>query len=326
MHLSRCSRLQRPHCSRRRHRRHGRVSNPRCSPWFQPVSPKSSKGTMAGQSSSTSWPWPGRENARHSGHGRYREEFSEEDESVWNGGAVSQPETFVRGVEWWGKVCWVWRAAGNEWCHFIEFAIECEFFSFLTFSNFPFTSTLPISRTPSAGIYTQHPSLFCFIIFPQSQEIAISFLQRILPHLLILPPFLQPHTRHIISTSELEKMKPSAIIVNTARGAVIDEAALVKALDEGKISSVGLDVYEEEPKIHPGLVANERVTLLPHMGTWTSEVSSLSSSSSSLIFPINGRVGRVQLLRARGAPLLVLPDLKWNGLARYKDERKEKIR
>ncbi|MCJ1253748.1 hypothetical protein MMC24_001560 [Lignoscripta atroalba] len=82
---------------------------------------------------------------------------------------------------------------------------------------------------------------------------------------------LNPHTRHIISTSELEKMKPSAIIVNTARGAVIDEAALVKALDEGKISSVGLDVYEEEPKIHPGLVANERVTLLPHMGTWTSE-------------------------------------------------------
>lgn len=66
-------------------------------------------------------------------------------------------------------------------------------------------------------------------------------------------------------------MKNSVIIINTARGAVIDEDALVKALDSGKVASVGLDVFEEEPKIHPGLVGNERVTLLPHMGTWTVE-------------------------------------------------------
>lgn len=51
----------------------------------------------------------------------------------------------------------------------------------------------------------------------------------------------------------------------------MDEAALVKALDAGKIASVGLDVFEEEPKIHPGLLVNERVILLPHMGTWTVE-------------------------------------------------------
>ena len=68
-------------------------------------------------------------------------------------------------------------------------------------------------------------------------------------------------------------MKHGVIIINTARGAVMDEAALVKALDDGVVASVGLDVYEEEPKVHPGLVANERVTLLPHMGTWTVEVS-----------------------------------------------------
>lgn len=83
----------------------------------------------------------------------------------------------------------------------------------------------------------------------------------------------QSSTHHILSTHEFAQMKPSAIIINTARGAVIDEAALVAALEEGKIASVGLDVYEEEPKIHPGLVGNPRVMLLPHMGTWSVEVS-----------------------------------------------------
>lgn len=66
-------------------------------------------------------------------------------------------------------------------------------------------------------------------------------------------------------------MKPSCVIINTARGAVIDEAELVKALEECHIAGAGLDVFEEEPKIHPGLVKNDKVILLPHMGTWTQE-------------------------------------------------------
>ena len=66
-------------------------------------------------------------------------------------------------------------------------------------------------------------------------------------------------------------MKHGIVIVNTARGAVMDEAALVDALADGTVSSVGLDVYEDEPEIHPGLVDNEKVMLLPHMGTWTFE-------------------------------------------------------
>lgn len=76
-------------------------------------------------------------------------------------------------------------------------------------------------------------------------------------------------------------MKKGIVIVNTARGGVMDEAALVKALDDGKVWSAGLDVYEEEPKIHPGLIANPHVMLLPHMGTWTVEVP---ISSLFLIF------------------------------------------
>ena len=66
-------------------------------------------------------------------------------------------------------------------------------------------------------------------------------------------------------------MKSGVVIVNTARGAVMDEAALVAALDDGKVASVGLDVYEDEPKIHPGLLENQRTLLVPHMGTWTLE-------------------------------------------------------
>lgn len=66
-------------------------------------------------------------------------------------------------------------------------------------------------------------------------------------------------------------MKKGVVIVNSARGAVIDEDALVKALDSGKVASCGLDVYEEEPKVHPGLVRNPHVMLVPHMGTWTVE-------------------------------------------------------
>jgi glyoxylate reductase len=66
-------------------------------------------------------------------------------------------------------------------------------------------------------------------------------------------------------------MKPGVIIVNTARGAVMDEAALVAALESGRVASCGLDVYEEEPKVHAGLIKNPNVMLLPHMGTWTVE-------------------------------------------------------
>ncbi|KAH9238101.1 hypothetical protein K456DRAFT_1828448 [Colletotrichum gloeosporioides 23] len=84
---------------------------------------------------------------------------------------------------------------------------------------------------------------------------------------------LNPHTRHIISTAEFAKMKKGVVIVNTARGAVIDEAALVDALNSGHVGSAGLDVFENEPEVHPGLLANPNVLIVPHMGTYTLETT-----------------------------------------------------
>lgn len=82
---------------------------------------------------------------------------------------------------------------------------------------------------------------------------------------------LNRKTRHIIGAEQFKLMKSSCIVINTARGAVMDEAALVDALDNGLIAGAGLDVFEEEPKIHPGLIENDKAILLPHMGTYTEE-------------------------------------------------------
>lgn len=77
--------------------------------------------------------------------------------------------------------------------------------------------------------------------------------------------------RHLINAERLNLMKSSAVIVNTARGEVIDEDALVKALNQGVIAGAGLDVFEEEPVVNPGLFACENAVLLPHMGSSTME-------------------------------------------------------
>ncbi|MBN2489868.1 MAG: D-glycerate dehydrogenase [Planctomycetes bacterium] len=80
---------------------------------------------------------------------------------------------------------------------------------------------------------------------------------------------LTPETRHLIGRAELEAMKPTAILVNTSRGPVIDEAALVTALREGRIGGAGLDVYENEPELMPGLTELPNAVLCPHTGSAT---------------------------------------------------------
>ena len=81
-----------------------------------------------------------------------------------------------------------------------------------------------------------------------------------------------PETRHMIGAQELDLMQPHAHLVNVARGDIVDEAALIAALQAGRIGGAGLDVYENEPTVPAALTALENVTLLPHMGTSTLEV------------------------------------------------------
>ena len=78
-------------------------------------------------------------------------------------------------------------------------------------------------------------------------------------------------THHLIDAGRLSRMKPSAFLINTARGSVVDEAALAAALATGVIAGAGLDVYEAEPKVQPALLALNDVVLLPHLGSATAE-------------------------------------------------------
>jgi Lactate dehydrogenase and related dehydrogenases len=80
---------------------------------------------------------------------------------------------------------------------------------------------------------------------------------------------LTPQTRHLIGPRELAAMKPTAILINTARGPVVDEAALVEVLRSGRLAGAGFDVYEHEPRLTPGLAELPNVVLLPHLGSAT---------------------------------------------------------
>ncbi len=78
-------------------------------------------------------------------------------------------------------------------------------------------------------------------------------------------------TRHLIDETALARMRPSAVLVNTSRGAVVDEDALVCALRAGSIAGAALDVFEDEPHVHPGLLELDNVVLTPHLGSATHE-------------------------------------------------------
>ncbi|MCL2646580.1 MAG: D-glycerate dehydrogenase [Phycisphaerales bacterium] len=125
-----------------------------------------------------------------------------------------------------------------------------------------------------------------------------------LPELLKESDFISLHvplladTHHLIGAKELHMMKKTSILINTARGPVVDEAALVEALKSKTIFAAGLDVYEEEPKIHPGLLALENVTMLPHIGSATvrarSEMSKLAAEN--LLAMLRGQRGKTQVV------------------------------
>jgi glyoxylate reductase len=85
---------------------------------------------------------------------------------------------------------------------------------------------------------------------------------------------LSKETRHAFGAPEFKAMKKTACLINTARGPVVDEAALAKALDRGDILAAGLDVFEDEPAVHPDLLQCQNAVLIPHLGSASHETRS----------------------------------------------------
>jgi glyoxylate reductase len=103
---------------------------------------------------------------------------------------------------------------------------------------------------------------------------------------------LTPETRGFLSTREFSLMKPTAYIVNTARGEVVDDEALVESLKNGRIAGAGLDVFQHEPAIHPALLAMNNVILLPHIGSGSVETRTRMGlmAAENLIAALEGKV------------------------------------
>ena len=102
---------------------------------------------------------------------------------------------------------------------------------------------------------------------------------------------LSDETRHLLDSEALAKMKPTAYLINTSRGPIVDEQALEKALRRRKIAGAGLDVYEKEPHVEPGLLKMENVVLLPHMGSATIETRTgmAQKAAENLIAGLSGK-------------------------------------
>jgi glyoxylate reductase len=112
---------------------------------------------------------------------------------------------------------------------------------------------------------------------------------------------LTKETHHLIGKGELDLMKLTAILINTSRGPVVDEKALVSALKKGKIAGAGLDVYEKEPKLSPGLSKLENVVLLPHIGSLTKD----TREQMAVVAAKNA----IAMLRGKRPPNIVNPEV-----------------
>ena len=104
-------------------------------------------------------------------------------------------------------------------------------------------------------------------------------------------PYSQ-ETHHLIGAKELARMKPTAILINSTRGGVVDDAALIDALTTGTIRAAGLDVFENEPKLNPGFLALKNVVLSPHIGssTETTRRAMAMTAAANAVAALNGAV------------------------------------
>lgn len=130
---------------------------------------------------------------------------------------------------------------------------------------------------------------------PESRELGAQYVDR--ETLIRESDFLSLHvpltaeTGGMISAREFGWMKPTAFLINTARGRVVDEAALVKALEQGRLAGAGLDVFEQEPKVHPELIKLPNVVLMPHVGSGTAETRTrmAATAAENLLAALGGK-------------------------------------
>ena len=106
----------------------------------------------------------------------------------------------------------------------------------------------------------------------------------------VMAPY-SPATHHLIGAAEIAKMKPTAILVNSARGGVVDDAALVEALRAGRIAGAGLDVFEGEPRVHEGYLGLRNVVLTPHIGSASAatRIVMCNTAAANLTAVLEGR-------------------------------------
>ena len=107
-----------------------------------------------------------------------------------------------------------------------------------------------------------------------------------------------PEVKHIIDGKALRMMKPTAYLINTARGAHVDEEALVKALKEGEIAGAAMDVYEHEPQIHPELFTLDNVVLSPHTGTgtWEGRIAMCENVCDNILAWTNNEINKMNIV------------------------------
>ncbi|MEE0921484.1 MAG: NAD(P)-dependent oxidoreductase [Paludibacteraceae bacterium] len=107
-----------------------------------------------------------------------------------------------------------------------------------------------------------------------------------------------PEVKHLIGARELKMMKKSAYLINTARGAHVDEEALVKALKEGEIAGAAMDVYEHEPLIHPELLTLDNVVLSPHTGTgtWEGRIAMCENVCDNILAWISNELDKMNIV------------------------------
>jgi len=131
---------------------------------------------------------------------------------------------------------------------------------------------------------------------PPEEEASLGVAWRELDQLLAEADFvsvhtgLSPATRHLIGPAQLARMKSTAVLVNTARGPIVDEAALAGALRAGQLGAAGLDVFEREPQVPPDLLGLDNVTIVPHLGTATFEtrVAMGMTAAANLLAALEG--------------------------------------